>query len=129
VANIQELGTMNIRCGINDTPLVNAAPGWMEAQGQQAVLQHKNKLITVTSPYNMSGRKGVMSLQSTIAFYNYQAPKPNWEIYLDGHKIDALPVTCKQGQRITIKDGVTYIGVIPLPATNLGRDTEVVLHQ
>jgi hypothetical protein len=50
-----------------------------------------------------------------------------WEIYVDGVKVETLPFTCKQGQRITIKDGVTYLGVIPLPATDLGRDAEVTL--
>ncbi|HOS42611.1 MAG TPA: hypothetical protein PK794_02880, partial [Armatimonadota bacterium] len=127
VDNIQELGTMTVRCGINDTPMVNAAAGWMEPQGQQAVLQHKNKLITLTSPYKMSGRDGVKSLQTTAAFYNFQQPAPAWEIYLDGVRVETLPATCRQGQRITIKDGLTYIGVIPLPATNLGRTEEVVL--
>jgi len=37
-------------------------------------------------------------------------------------------VRAKYGQRFTIKDGVTFIGIIPLPgATDLGRDAEVVL--
>ncbi|OPZ86866.1 MAG: hypothetical protein BWY76_00749 [bacterium ADurb.Bin429] len=127
VENVQDMGTMTVRCGINDTPMVNAAPGWMEPQGQQAVLQHKNKLITLTSPYNMTNREGVKSIQSTAAFYNFQQPAATWEIYIDGNKVDALPATCKQGQRITVKDGVTYIGIIPLPASNLGRTDEVVL--
>ncbi len=29
------------------------------------------------------------------------------------------------GQRILIQDGVSFLGIIPLPATDLGRDTEV----
>src|SRR5204862_410015 len=40
-----------------------------------------------------------------------------------------LPFKAKQGQRITIKDGVTYLGIIPLPATDLGRSDEVVLRE
>jgi hypothetical protein len=127
VENVQDMGTMTVRCGINSTPTINAAPGWMEPQGQQAVLQHKNTLITLTSPYKMSGRDAVKSLQTSAAFYLYQNP-PAWEVYIDGAKVEKLPATCKQGQRITIKDGVTYIGIIPLPATNLGRTDEVVLH-
>ncbi len=129
VAKLQELGTMNIRFGINTTPLVNAAPGWMEAQGQQAILQHRNKLLLVASPYRMSGREGVRSLQDTIAFYNYEAPQATWEIFCDGKKLGALPQKVKAGQRLTIRDGVTFIGVIPLPATNLGRTDEVVLEE
>ena len=33
----------------------------------------------------------------------------------------------KYGQRITIKDGVSYLGIIPLPASDLGRDADVVI--
>ena len=38
-----------------------------------------------------------------------------------------FPVSLKAGQVITIKDGVSYIGIIPLPATDLGRTDEVVI--
>jgi len=131
VQNVQELGTMVMRYGVNTTPLVNATFGWMHPLGCQAALQHKNKLVVITSPYNNGSVKelakdGLRSLQSTIAFFNYQSPL-TWEIYVDGQKVTALPFTCKQGQRITIKDGVTYIGIIPLPATDLGRSAEVTL--
>ncbi|MHB9130985.1 MAG: hypothetical protein ACYDBB_07835 [Armatimonadota bacterium] len=126
VSTIQEMGTMNIRYGVNSTHLVNDAPGWMDLLGHQAILQHKNKMLVVTSPVNLAGREGIKSLQSTVALYNYQ-PTLSWEIYLDDQRITQLPVTCKQGQRITIKDGITYIGIIPLPAANLGRKDEVVL--
>ena len=126
VSTIQELGTMIIRPGINDTPLVNAAPGWMEAQQTQAILHQKNKLVVVTSPYNMAGREGVKSLQSSIALYNYQ-PQPTWEIYVDGQRATQWPVKAKANSRITIKDGVTYLGIIPLPATDLGRTDEVTI--
>jgi hypothetical protein len=109
--------------------MTNAQPGWVDAQGMQATLQHKNKMVVVTSPYDLSTRTGVKSVQSTIALYNFQQPKPTWEIYVDDQRVTALPFTCKQGQRITIKDGVTYLGFIPLPATDLGRAAEVVLSE
>ena len=127
VSTVQELGTLLMRPGFNDPPIVNAQPGWVDAQGMQATLQHKNKMVVVTSPYDLSSRAGVKSVQSTIALYNYEAPKPTWEIFVDGRKVEALPFSCKQGQRITIRDGVTYLGFIPLPATDLGRTDEVVL--
>ena len=67
-------------------------------------------------------------MQSSIALYNYQAT-PDWEIYVDGRRVETLPFKARQGQRITIKDGVTYLGIIPLPATDLGRTDEVVLRE
>jgi hypothetical protein len=38
-------------------------------------------------------------------------------------------VQARQGQRITIRDGVSYVGVIALPATDLGRNAEVMLEE
>ena len=127
VATVQDLGTLTLRYGVNDTQLASTVPGWMEALGSQAVLHEKNKMIVVTSPFKMSGREGVKSLQSTIGFFNLQ-PQPTWEIYLDGQRV-TLPCKAKQGQRITIKDGVTFLGIIPLPATDLGRTDEVVIQE
>jgi hypothetical protein len=127
VATILELGTMDVRYGINTTQLANNVPAYIEEQGCQAILQHKNAMVVVASPFKMAGREGVKSLQSTLAFYNFEAPAPTWEIYVDGVKVDSLPFKARQGQRITIKDGVTFIGIIPLPATDLGRSAEVVL--
>ncbi|MHB9133361.1 MAG: hypothetical protein ACYDBB_20025 [Armatimonadota bacterium] len=134
VENVQELGTMVMRYGVNTTRLVNDTHGWMSPMGCQAAMQYKNKMVVVTSPYNNdfpkgAAKGGLKSLQSTIAFFNYQSPKPTWEIYVDGTKVGQLPFTCKQGQRITIKDGVSYIGIIPLPATDLGRNAEVTLSE
>ncbi len=129
VSTIQELGTMDVRYGINTTQLANTVPAYIEEQGCQAILQHKNAMLVVTSPFKMTGREGVKSLQSTLAFYNFEAPAPTWEIFVDAEKVPSLPLKARQGQRITIKDGVTFIGLIPIPATDLGRTAEVVLEQ
>jgi len=126
VSALQDLGTMTVRYGINTTPLVNHISGWMESQGNVAVMQHRNKMIVVTSPYEMSGREGVKSLQTTIGLFNYQ-PEPTWEIYVDARRVMGLPLKAASDQRITIKDGVSYLGIVPLPATDLGRKDEIVL--
>ena len=133
VENLQDLGTMVMRYGVNTTPLVNATHGWMAPLGCQAALQHRNKLVVVTSPFNNNhvkgmAKDGLCSLQSTIGLFNYQEPK-TWEIYVDGQRVTRLPFVCKQGQRIAIRDGVTYLGIIPLPAADLGRNAEVVLSE
>ncbi|MHB9133360.1 MAG: hypothetical protein ACYDBB_20020 [Armatimonadota bacterium] len=129
VERVQEIGTLDLRYGINSTSFVNDSYGWREQQGNTASLQWKNKLVTVTSPFKMTGREGVKTLQSAIALYNYQAPLPNWEIFVDGQRVTQLPFKAKQGQRITIHDGVSYLGIIPLPAIDLGRTDEVVLSE
>lgn len=90
-------------------------------------LQHKNKLIALTSPVNMRDRVAPRTLQTTLAFFNFQ-DEPTWEIYVDDQPVAELPFRASTGQRITIQDGVSYVGIIPIPATDLGRDAEVVLY-
>ena len=46
---------------------------------------------------------------------------------MDNQRVTAYPVKVKAGQRITLKDGVSYLGIIPLPSTDLGRSDEVVI--
>jgi hypothetical protein len=128
VEHMQDVVTMLMRYGVNTTRLVNTDPGWMPTFGQQSTLQHKGTMIVVTSPNNWIDPKlNAKSLQSTLALYNYETPKPTWQIYVDGQAAGALPVKAKASQRITIKDGVSYLGIIPLPATDLGRSDEIEL--
>jgi hypothetical protein len=130
VSTSRELGTMFVRMGVNNTNWVSDAPGWMATYGNQAVLQKGNKMVVVTSPWGwLDPGKNITSVQSSIAFYNFEKPAPTWEIYIDGQKTAALPVKAKVLQPITIKDGVTFIGIIPLPSTDLGRNDEVVLRE
>jgi hypothetical protein len=132
VENVNDLVTMTIRYGMNNTRFVNDEPGFSYAMGQQAVLQHKNKMIVVSnfSPTDWLkktvSKDGLQSLQSSLALFNYES-SPSWEIYVDDTRVSRLPFKAKQSQRITINDGITYLGVMALPATDLGRTDEVVL--
>jgi hypothetical protein len=124
----REIGTMFMRCGVNRTRLVPNAPGWIKTFGQQAALQHGNKLVVSASPSDLRNHHKVKSVQNSVALYNFQKPEPDWKMYIDGKPVRELPATAQAKQRITIHDGVSYIGVIPLPATDMGRDAQVVLH-
>ncbi len=127
---MQDIGTMLMRYGLNTTRLVNDAPGWIATYGTQATLQHKGKMIVVASPNHwLDPKRNIKSLQSTIALYNYEGPKPSWQVFADGKPVGPLPARLKASQRITIQDGVSYIGIVPLPATDLGRADEVVLSE
>lgn len=131
VRRMQDVVTMLMRYGIDRTRLVNDAGGWIATYGNQATLQHGGKLIVATSPWPygnwINERREIKSLQSTIALYNLDQPEPTWEIYIDGSRVTKLPAKARASQRITIRDGVAYLGVIPLSATNLGRHDEIVL--
>jgi hypothetical protein len=94
--------------------------------GFTATLQNHNRMLVLTSPHAQNNVKDIFSLQATVALYNFEL-QPAWEIYIDGQRVTTFPAAAKAQQRITIKDGVSYVGLIPLPSTDLGRDAEVLI--
>jgi hypothetical protein len=116
--------------GYNQTRIANDGSGVISQQGQYRCYQHTNRLIMLARPHLdfLNGKQQeIESLQCTAALFNYQLPAPTWEIYVDDAKIDALPAVARFGQVITVRDGVSYLAIRPLPATDLGRDTEISL--
>ena len=142
-ASLTDLGTLLIRPGLNRTELLDSIyhdtqqrnpNGSVGTQGSHLVtLQHKNKAVVLTSPFpklQYSGGRPVpdkiTSVQTTVGLFNF-ADKPDWELYVDGRRVTQLPCKAKFGQRITIKDGLSYIGLIPIPPSKFPRTDEVVL--
>jgi hypothetical protein len=141
---IQDIATLLARYGVNRTEFYDSiwhgskrqnANGIVGTQGGfTASLQHRNKAILLMSPYDdlkVNGRaapKAVHSFQSSIALANY-AKAPNWTLRIDGKDADlsALPIRATMSSRITVHDGVSYLGLIPIPATDLGRDEEILI--
>ncbi len=140
-ASMTDLGTLIVRPGINRTELLDSIyhdngqrnpNGCIGTQGSTiTTLQHKNKMVVLTSPLPKLEFGGgrpvpaeVKSLQTTIGLFNFQE-KPTWELYVDGKQVTEYPCNIKYGQRITIKDGVSYAGIIPITAADLGRDIDV----
>ncbi len=135
--SFHDVGTMLARFGVvSDNrpggqtwfPEMSPGTGWIRPYGVQATLQSGPRMIIAASPLRLDSGYRINAIQSSIAFYNYETPEPTWEIYIDGQRQEGLPIKAKAGQRIAIRDGVTYIGIIPLPSTDLGRTDEVVLH-
>ena len=129
VTSALDLGTLNIRMGFNETRWANEQAGWIKDSYKQIVAQGKNRWLAVASPAGVSGRDDVKSIQHSLGLFDIRETGPTWEIYIAGKKVEQLPATAKQGETIVIKDGVTYLGIIPLPATDLGRDAEVVIEK
>jgi hypothetical protein len=96
--------------------------------GPTCSIHHKNRLIVLTSPGkglpypDRAMPEVVTSIQTTLGLLSVKAPA--LELLVDG-KPATLPLSLKAGQRIVIRDGVALLGIIPLPGTDLGRDTEV----
>jgi len=130
---MEDIGTLTLRYAINESDMATTYGGTMPYAGGIVTFQHKNRAIVFTKPRTekerivaLAGNNGLRSLSSVIALWNFR-PNADWELFVDGWRINQFPVSIKAGQVITIKDGVSYIGVIPLPATNLGRTDEVVI--
>jgi len=144
VTTAGELGTLIGRYGINKTNLLDSlyhgttqsnANGSVHTYGSYTyAMQHQNKLLVFTSPnkglkadeYPGTFPAEVKSLQTTLGLMNFQ-DKPTWEIRVDGQPVTAYPVRVRAGQQIAIRDGVTYLGITPLPSTDLGRAEEVLI--
>lgn len=128
-----QLGTLTVRYNINTPHLAHTGGGMMPYSGGTVTFQNKNKAIVCTKPRSekertlqLAGEAGVTRLFSTVALWNFREPA-GWGLFVDGVEQTTFPVRLTHGQRITLHDGNAYIGLIPLPATNLGRDAEIVI--
>lgn len=104
-------------------------PKSLDGSCPQASLQHHNKMIHVVRPlekvFAADGlEQGIHSFSSRILAYMC-AKADDRELWVNDKRITSFPTTAKQGDVITLGDGVSYVGLIPLPATDLGRNVEV----
>ncbi len=135
VEKMSDVVTVLARYGVNETRFANDAGGWIAPLGSETFLQHDNKVLMVASPHDASFlrdkiiKEGLKSLQTSIALYNYQQPAPDWEIYVDGKRVTGLPYAAPAGAKIAIRDGVSFLGVVTLPGTDLGGGNTVVLRE
>jgi hypothetical protein len=137
VKTSEDLGMLIGRFGVNRTELLDSIwhnskqrnpNGGVGNQGGPLIsIQHRNRLIVLGSPTkglpypDRVAPAEITSIQTTLGLVTLH---PGWELLLDG-KPATPPLTAKAGQRLVIHDGVAYIGIIPLPGTDLGRDAEV----
>ena len=140
--SMSDIGTLDMRVGFNQTQIANDGSGVISEEGIYRTFQEGNRLIMVAKPkpqviqqtaaeHQYGNRKQpaqeIKSVQCTAALFSYEQPQPTWEIFVGDKKIDSLPATAKFGQVISIRDGVSYLAIRPLPTTDVGRDTEVSL--
>lgn len=131
---MSELVTVVGRYGVNNTRLANDTWGFVAPAGSETFLQHDNKVLMLASPRSSFLRQqvekeGLRSLQTSIAFFNYQQPSPGWEIYVDGNRVTHLPYSTRVGAKIVIRDGASFFSVIALPGTDLGGGNVVELRE
>ena len=137
-----DIGTLDMRVEFNQTQIGNDSDGVITAQGTYRTYQFENKLIMLAKPdpkviservkeFPFGQRKlpaqEIKSVQCTAALFNFEEPSPKWEIFVDGQRVESLPATAKSGQVITLRDGVTYLAIRPLPTDDLGRNADITL--
>ena len=133
---MEDIVTMNLRYGSNNTRFANDSHGWIAHHGTVASIQHKGKMLAINSPTRSGGgnlqsfaeKNDITSLQTSIALFNFE-DKPTWEVYVGGKRVTQLPVTVPKGQAITIRDGKTFFAATPLEGTDLGRDALAVVRE
>jgi len=140
--SMTDIGTLDMRIGYNQTQFANDGEGVVSRQGVYRCYQSRNRLIMLSRPQpeviaqqakerKIAGAvypaQQVTRVQCSAALFSYEQPQPTWEIFVDGAKIAALPATARYGQVITIRDGVSYLSIRPLPTDDFGRDAEVTL--
>lgn len=133
---MEDLVTMVVRYGANNTRFANDAAGWIAHSGTVATVQDKGRLLAIGSPtrngagniQSVHEKTPITSLQTSIALYNYQEPR-TWEIYVGDEKVVQYPFVVPAGKAITLRDGDVFFSATPLPGTDLGRDVAAVIRE
>lgn len=104
------------------------------------ILQHNNKLIYAVKTHERRfleegdrnlppvNEEGLRSFKVQVSIFAY-GPETGREVWVNDRQVEEFPARARQGDVIAIRDGVSYIGLIALPGTDLGRRDEVVIRQ
>jgi hypothetical protein len=128
---LEDLGTLTVRYAANGPDLTTTREGIANAAGLTLTFQSRNRAIIFAKPHTnrdkllaMLGEDGVTRLATVVGLWNFSQPR-TWALYADGKRIESFPHRLKAGQRILVHDGVSYLAILPLPASDLGRDVEI----
>jgi len=132
VQSLEDFGIMLLQGRLNEEPVT------VMDKTPFGILQHDNKLILAVKTHERkfvveehsnlpeSVKDGIKSFKAQVALIAY-GPEDERELYVNGRRVTDFPATARHGDVITIREGVSYIGLIPLPATDMGRKQEVII--
>jgi hypothetical protein len=131
---MEDLGTLTVRYAANEPNLANTSEGASAQAGLPLTFQSRNRAIVFAKPHSNRARlldafdKGerdtVRQLATVIGLWSFAARR-DWEIFVGGQKVTSFPHRSTASQRILIRDGVSYLAILPMGATDLGRDAEI----
>jgi hypothetical protein len=105
-----------------------------------ANLQHDRTLLHAMRPlerpfllgkesiFDSVQKNGLTSIKSQASVFSF-GPEDEREVWVNDRRVETFPARARHGDIITIREGVSYIGLLPLPATDLGRTDEVVIRR
>jgi hypothetical protein len=132
---MEDLGTLTMRTCVNACDMTTTHGGTIPVTGGLFTFQHKNRAIVVSRPATdravverIAGPNGLSSLAAALALWDF-SPARTWRLYVDGRPVTEaeFPLHLKAGQVLALEDGPSFIGIRPIPATDLGRGGEEVL--
>ena len=127
----EDRGMLTARYVANGPDLTTTNGGEMPMAGLMLTFQSRNRAIVFTKPHGNRnrflqavGKDGLSRLATVIGLWNLADPR-DWELFAGGRKIETFPHRLTTAQPILIRDGISYLAILPLPATDLGRDAEI----
>ncbi|MBX9947506.1 MAG: hypothetical protein K2Y40_25765, partial [Reyranella sp.] len=128
-------GMLTVRYLANAPDLTTTSEGTARAAGLTLTFQSRNRAIVFAKPHSnrerllagigAEGAAGDVTQLATVAGLWNLAPSRDWAFYAGERRIDSFPARLPAGQRILMHDGVSYLALLPLPATDLGRDAAI----
>ncbi|UYN95093.1 MAG: hypothetical protein KIT25_24280 [Enhydrobacter sp.] len=114
---LEDIGTLTARYVANEPNLATTIDGTIPQAGLTLTYQSRNRAIVFAKPHTNRDRflegvgmdRAVSRLATVIGLWNFM-PTPDW-------RIDS-----SNPRYILIRDGVTYLALMPLPANDLGRE-------
>jgi len=125
-----ERGMLTARYSVNTPNLTATREGLIPQAGLLLTFQSRNRAIVFATPHCNRQRfldaatDGIASLATVIGLWNF-APSPGWELHAGDRRLESFPQKLPAGQGLFIRDGVTYLAILPLPTTDLGRDIAI----
>lgn len=131
---MEDLGTLTLRYAANEPNLANTHEGNSAQAGLALTFQSRNRAIVLAKPHGNRERflaafgkradDTISQLATVIGLWNF-AEKKDWAVYIDDLKVASFPNRSLARERIFIRDGVSYLAILPIPPTDLGRDAEI----
>jgi hypothetical protein len=123
-------GMLTARYVANAPNLTATREGLIPQAGLLLTFQSRNRAIVFGTPHCNrerfldSATDKIGSLATVIGLWNF-ATSPGWEIYAGDRRLETFPQKLPADQHLFMRDGVSYLAMLPLPSNDLGRDTGI----